>query len=282
MLRVDDRLPNPNSLRRAGVVSKTAVLVAAEALGEAGIARSDRLGLYVGQQQSPLDTCAQFIKTSYLEGPRFASPMAFSESVANNAATHLSLTLGLTGIVQTFIGSRAAGIQAVVAAREDLEDGAVDAGLVVVLCHADPLTSDAYNALYFPRARNPRPPPLRFLTGALAFLVLPGGDSGLGLLFAQARCHGMGDGEQEAALRGLWKSLDRRIPVWGSTFSLARPRSDRVLARAIGPVAAPRGGGAFGESFALDPFLQVLTAPPGPRAVACLGEDGTASLLAVE
>jgi hypothetical protein len=281
MLGLEGRLPTPNSLRRAGAVTKTSVLVAAESLREAGIAPSERLGLYVGQQQGPLDTCAEFLRTSYREGPRLASPLAFSESVANNAATHLSLTLGLTGINQTFIGSRAAGIEAVVAAREDIEEGAVDAGLVVILCRADPLTSDAYNALYFPGARNPRPPPLRFLTGAVAFVVRPGGGSGLGLLFAQARCHGMEESEQGAALCGLWRSLGRKIPVSASMFTLARPRSERVLGRAIGPVAESRVGG-FGESFALDPFLQLFTAPPGPRAVACLGEDGTASLVAVE
>src|SRR5207248_1680389 len=108
---LDARLPQPNSLRRASDAAKAAVAVAVETL--AGAAVTDRTGLYVGQQQVPLDYCQQFIDASYANGPRFASPMLFSESVANNAATHLSLTLGFKGAIQTFIGSRAAGISAV-------------------------------------------------------------------------------------------------------------------------------------------------------------------------
>src|SRR5207247_3373512 len=100
---LDARLPAKNSLRRAGDASKVAVVVSTEALRSVGQEVSDRVGVYVGEQQVPLEYCAQFIDSSYRNGPRLASPMLFSESVANNAATHLSLTLGFTGPLQTFI-----------------------------------------------------------------------------------------------------------------------------------------------------------------------------------
>jgi 3-oxoacyl-(acyl-carrier-protein) synthase len=89
------------------------------------VAVSDRVGLYVGLQQIALDYCSRFIQSSYREGPAMASPLFFAESVANNVATHASLTLGLKTLAQTFIGTRAAGIQAVIAAAEDVESGLV-------------------------------------------------------------------------------------------------------------------------------------------------------------
>ena len=93
LAKIDERLPQPNSLRRAGDDTKSAVLAATELLRAEKIAVSDRVGLYVGQQQIALDYCSRFIQASYREGPRMASPMFFSESVANNVATHASLTL---------------------------------------------------------------------------------------------------------------------------------------------------------------------------------------------
>ena len=107
---LDERLPSPNSLRRASVEAKTAVLVASQVLDGWPKDRRDRLGTYVAQQRGGLEYVTQFLETAFKEGPRFASPVHFSESVANNAATHLSLTFGFTGVVGTFIGSRVAGI----------------------------------------------------------------------------------------------------------------------------------------------------------------------------
>src|SRR5262245_30499102 len=86
---MDARLPQPNSLRRAGEDTQAAVLAVVELLRHEGLTAMDRIGLYVGQQQISLDFCSRFIQASYREGPRMASPMFFAESVANNVATHL-------------------------------------------------------------------------------------------------------------------------------------------------------------------------------------------------
>lgn len=281
---LEARLPARHSLRRASEASKAAVAAVSEALRAASAAATEGMGVYVGQQQIPLDYCREFIDASYRDGPRFASPMLFSESVANNAATHLSLTLGFKGSIQTFIGSRVAGIQAVAAAAQDLESGAVEAGLVVVLSFAGPLTSDAFNSLYAPRARRTRPPPLPFANGAAAFRVSrDAGGPGRSLSYAGTRCLGRTPQEQSRAVRELWEESRTRVPSGGpppaaSAFLLARERSLEIVRAAVGEVSTPEPAG---ESFALDPFLLLREAPPGPWSVVCLGEEGTAGLLAV-
>ncbi|MBV8881532.1 MAG: hypothetical protein JO332_16315 [Planctomycetaceae bacterium] len=284
---VEARLPQPNSLRRAAEDSKTAVVAATELLRAEGHAVSERLGLYVGQQQIALDYCARFIESSYREGPRMASPMLFSESVANNVATHLSLTLGLKGLAQTFIGTRAAGIQAVMAAAEDVRSGHVDVGLVVVLGVASSLTRDAYLSVYRPFQRRNRRD-VKFLRGSVAMLVRRDAPGQPRLVFTGVRCAGRGPRAQITSVGSLWTEADVRMAdgtrVVGSTLLLARERSQAILRRVGETIPGPSG---LGESYALDPFVRLLldgVQHPGGegRAVLCLGEEGTAAMLALD
>lgn len=280
---LDARLPTPNSLRRASEGSKLAVIVASDALRDASVSVTERLGLYVAQQQGSLDFCAEFINMSYRDGPRLASPLFFSESVANNTATHLSLTLGLTGVVQTFIGSRVAGIEAVMAAREDLQAGVIDEGLVVVQSYPAGPTSDAYNAVFFPKERGQRLPEIRFLMGSAAFLVR-GTKDGARLAFAGVRCFGPAPKDRENAVRGLWNEFGRvDLPVAASVFCLDRADAFRTIETALGNSSriSPTALDGIGECFALDPILRAMDLPVR-RAVLCLGEEGTAGLLALD
>jgi hypothetical protein len=284
---LEARLPQPNSLRRAGDDTKGAVAAATELLKAEGGALSQRLGLYVGQQQIALDYCARFIESSYRDGPRMASPMLFSESVANNVATHLSLTLGLRGIAQTFIGTRAAGIQAVIGAAEDVLSGHVEAGLVVVMGVASSLTRDAYLSVYRPFQRRIRKD-VKFLRGAVAMLVRRDAPGQPRLVFSGVRCGGRGPRAQLGSVASLWTEADVRMAegtrVLDSTLLLARERSRAVLRRCGETIeVAPD----LGECYALDPFARLLLdgiLHPGiqGRAVLCLGEEGTAAMLALD
>jgi len=284
---LETRLPQPNSLRRAGDDTKGAVLAATDLIKAEGLAISQRLGLYVGQQQIALDYCARFIESSYREGPRMASPMLFSESVANNVATHLSLTLGLKGIAKTFIGTRAAGIQAVMAAAEDVSSGHVDTGLVVVMGVASSLIRDAYLSVYRPFQRRTRVD-VKFLRGSVAILVRRDAAGQPRLLFTGVRCGGRSPQAQHDSVAGLWTAAGARMAagtrVVESTLLLARERS-RAIVRQCGETVP--GAPELGESYALDPFVRLLldgVQHPGSegRAVLCLGEEGTAAMLALD
>jgi len=284
---LDARLPQPNSLRRAGEDTQAAVLAALELLRHEGLQVNDRIGLYVGQQQIALDFCSRFIQTSYREGPRMASPMYFAESVANNVATHLSLTLSMKGLAQTFIGTRSAGIKAVLAAAEDVESAVVDAGLVVVLGVATSVTRDAYQAVFSPFQRR-HPPEVKFLRGVTAMLVRRDAAGQPRLAFAGVRCAGPGVQAQREAAGSLWAEARGRLPqgtrVLDSTLIMCRARSQEILRHVVSTLPSPPG---IAESYALDPFARLLADgvnhPGGEgRAVLCLGEEGTASLLALD
>lgn len=273
---LEARLPRPNSLRRAGDAARAAVAAAAEALRAAGAAVSERTGAYVGQQQIPLAYCAEFLEQSYRDGPRLASPLLFSESVANNAATHLSLTLRMTGPLQTFIGCRTAGLQALAAAAEDLALGAVDAALVVVLSFSHPLTKEAYRSIYRPFARRGTREPLRCRDGAAALVLSRAGRRPLLRVASVAAGHD--PAAQRAAVRALWEEAGRPAPAEASLFSLARERSAAILRDALGDaVRIPPEGP---EAFALDPITRALD-PQGSGTIVCLGEEGSAGILSL-
>lgn len=283
---LDDLLPQPNSLRRASEDTKCAVLTAAELLRAEGVPISDRIGLYVGQQLISLEYCSEFVRTSYREGPRMASPMHFSESVANNVATHLSLTLGVRSIAQTFIGSRAAGIQAVMAAAEDLEYGLIDVGLVIVLGVATSTTLEAYQAVLHPFRRQ-APPAANFLRGSVAMFLRREAPPHPRVTYAGSRAMGSGPRAQLTVVGSLWTEAEVDMPpntrILESTMSLA-PHS-RAVIRRIGPTTPPLEG--LGDSLALDPFLRLLldgVIHPGPegRAVLCLGEEGSAGMIVLD
>jgi hypothetical protein len=283
---LDDRLPQPNSLRRGSPDTKCAVLTAAELLRAEGVPISERIGLYVGQQLISLDYCSEFLRTSYREGPRMASPLHFSESVANNVATHLSLTLGIKSIAQTFIGSRAAGIQALMAAAEDVESGLIDVGLVIVMGVATSTTLEAYQAVLYPFRRQ-KPPEAKFLRGSMALFVRREARPHPRLTYAGTRCMGPDPRSQLTVVGSIWTEAEVGMPpdarILASTMSLA-PYSRAVIGR-IGPTIPSLEG--IGDSFALDPFLRLLldgVLHPGPqgRAVLCLGEDGTAGMVVLD
>jgi hypothetical protein len=284
---LDARLPAGNSLRRTCDETKAAVVAAFELLRAEKLPVTSRLGLYVGQQQIALEYCSKFIETSYREGPRMASPMQFSESVANNAATHLSLTLGMTGLAQTFIGCRVAGIQAVQGAAEDVADGTVDAGLVVVLGTNSMLAREAYRAVNRPMQRR-SPDEGRYLRGVVAVLVRREAPGQPRLVYAGVRCGGREPGQQIRTVGSLWTEAELRMKdgtrVVESTLNMARSRSLGVIRR-IGETA--QVSVSLGESYALDPFAKLLLdsrmhAGEEGRAVLCLGEEGTAGMLALD
>lgn len=284
---LESRLPRPNSLRRANDDAKAAVLAASELLRKEGVKGSEGLGVYVGQQHMTLETSAQFLDTSYREGPRMVSPVLFTESVVNNVATHLSLTLGLKGLAQSFIGTRAAGIQAVAAAAEDVETGVVEAALVVALGVGSTYSRDAYLSVYNPLRRQNRPD-LRYLRGSAAMLIRREAPGQPRISYVGLRGAGRQPASQASAVASLWKDAAARLArgtrLLDSTLGLARTRSRELIHRSVPTLS---GAPELRECFALDPFARLLLDSmehPGAegRAVLCLGEEGTAALLALD
>ncbi len=251
---LDALLPEANSLRRAGAVSKRAVIAGARALGSAP---RGGVGLYVAQQHGPMDESAAFVASSWRGSPRLVSPAVFTEAVENIAATHLSLTLGLTGTVETFTGTRAAALQAVAAAAEDLGNGATREGLVVVLGLVTETTVAAYRAVLRGRGR------MVPYVGAAAFTVRRDGP-GAALVAARVSCRGPRG--RKAAVADVTAGLEAgRLAFSACSLDPTAPADSEPEAFALDPVR--RLSGISGE---------------GRSAVIVLGEDGVVGTLAVE
>ena len=108
------------------------------------------------------------------------------------------------------------------------------------------------------------------------------------ITFTGVRVMGPGPRAQLGVVGQLREEADLRMAggtrVLDSTLVMARARSQGVLRR-IGPTIP--FGPDLGECYALDPFVRILVdgvRHPGSegRAVICLGEEGTASMIALD
>jgi len=126
---------NKRALRRIDHFSRLALLGAFEALEDAGapeFARG-RLGVVIGSGFGALNTTFDFLDTVIDDGDGCASPTAFSNSVHNAAAAHISMQLNLTGPSLTVSQFDQSFVSGLLSARQWLSEGRVDAVLLGVV-----------------------------------------------------------------------------------------------------------------------------------------------------
>ncbi len=123
------------ALRRIDHFSQLALLGAREALAEADRPELDRsrLGLIIGSGFGPVSTAAHFHDTAIIDGDEFASPTAFSNSVHNAAAAHVSIWLKISGPTMTVCQLDMSYISALLTASQWLDEGRVDAVLLGIV-----------------------------------------------------------------------------------------------------------------------------------------------------
>ena len=79
------------------------------------------------------------------EGMIAANPMLFAEGVPNSGSAHVSLMLGIKGGCQTIIGSRSAGLDALVLATHRIHSGQWDRAIVGAAEETSSLVQATYN-----------------------------------------------------------------------------------------------------------------------------------------
>jgi 3-oxoacyl-[acyl-carrier-protein] synthase II len=126
---------NKRTLRRIDHFSRMALLGAFQALEDTGGENLDRsrLGVVVCSGFGALNTTFKFLDSVLEDGDTFASPTAFSNSVHNAAAAHISIQLNISGpslTVNQFDQSLVSGL---LTAQTWLEEGRVDAVLLGVV-----------------------------------------------------------------------------------------------------------------------------------------------------
>jgi hypothetical protein len=78
------------------------------------------------------------------QGPALGNPLLFAEGVPNAAAAHVSMALGFTGPCQTLLGTRTAGLDAVLLARLGILAGRWDQVIIGAAEECHPLVDKAY------------------------------------------------------------------------------------------------------------------------------------------
>jgi len=126
---------NKRTLRRIDHFSRMALLGAFQALEDAGDLGLDRshLGVVICSGFGALNTSFKFLDSVLEYGDTFASPTAFSNSVHNAAAAHISIQLGISGPSLTVSQFDQSLVSGLLSAQMWLEEGRVDAVLLGVV-----------------------------------------------------------------------------------------------------------------------------------------------------
>ncbi len=122
-----------------------AAAAAREALGEdVGRIRSGqlRLGIVACTMTGQISYSRRFYE-EVLQAPATASPLLFPETVFNSAASHLASWLGSSSLNYTLVGDAGTFLQGLAVAAQWLDNGSVEASLVVGAEEPDWTAADA-------------------------------------------------------------------------------------------------------------------------------------------
>lgn len=126
---------NKRALRRIDHFSRLALLGAFQAMADARLDAVDlnRLGVVIGSGYGALKTTFNFLDSVLEDGDTCASPTAFSNSVHNAAAAHISMQLKITGPSLTLSQFDQSLVSGLISAQQWLAENRVDAVLLGVV-----------------------------------------------------------------------------------------------------------------------------------------------------
>lgn len=137
----------PNDLRRLSRPSLFAVVAAHEALRRAGrfpVPQPSRASIFVATCHGAIAFSESFHRSLVTQGPASVSPSTFSESLFNVAASHISITLGITGPAITVVGDGTRFHGLLRQASAALAAGEIDIALVGAVEEDHPILHEGY------------------------------------------------------------------------------------------------------------------------------------------
>jgi len=132
-------------LRRASTITQHTVAAALEALGD-DAARVQSGALRLGIVIAMMPGCVAYSRRFYeevLKDPAVASPLLFPETVFNAPGSHLAAFLNSTAVSYTMVGDESSFVQGLGVAASWLDEGRVDAALVIGAEELDWIIADA-------------------------------------------------------------------------------------------------------------------------------------------
>lgn len=201
---------NKRALRRIDHFSRMALLGAFQAVEDADQPDLDRsrIGVVVCSGFGALATTFKFLDSVLEDGDAFASPTAFSNSVHNAAAAHISMQLKITGPSLTVSQFDQSLVSGLLSARQWLAEGRVDSVLLGVADEYCSVLGYCWER-FFADAERTQMNPFDFTRttaiageGAAFFLLQPGSVEGKG--------YGLIEEIEMGHLRGSQPQLDGR------------------------------------------------------------------------
>lgn len=132
---------NFRPLDRTGLLATAAARLALDDAGFPAGAAAPEIGLVLGTMFGSLKTIAEFDRRALVEGPIYAKPMDFANSVINAAAGQAAIWHRLPGANATISGGPAAGLAALVYAGDLLRQGQAE---ILVAGGADEMCFESF------------------------------------------------------------------------------------------------------------------------------------------
>jgi 3-oxoacyl-[acyl-carrier-protein] synthase II len=225
--------------RRMSPPSRYAVAAARQAMEQAALVVSDRprsassreeTGVFLGTSFGPSSYSERILRQVLLEGPTAASPMLFTESVANAPAAQVALLAKAYGPNVTITEREASGVMALGRAAWAVAEGratAAFAGGVEELCPLLHAVLDGYGAL----ARGPDEAPRPFDAGRRGFVL---GEGAVMAVVERARAAAARGVEPLARIAFFARGFDRTAPAtsWSARPAALSRRLERALSEA--------------------------------------------------
>lgn len=146
-----EHLINARRTRRMSEYAKLCLAATSEAYRDAAIDDAPRFGetcaVIAGTTRGPIEYCETLYRQILDEGVNAANPMLFAEGVPNVASAHLSTNFAIKGFCQTIIGTRTAGLEALLLAAARIRSGLWDRALVVAGEEASEFIATTYAKL---------------------------------------------------------------------------------------------------------------------------------------
>lgn len=134
--------------RRAANISKYCLGSSKLAIDDAGLDPckwdGTKVGLVVGVTHGAISYSREFHAALVKEGPASVSPMLFSDSVLNIAASNVSIAFSIKGAAHTIVGGIPAGLDAIAYAIKIMENSCLDICLVGGAEEIDSIVFDTY------------------------------------------------------------------------------------------------------------------------------------------
>lgn len=124
-------------LRTLPKSTKMAIASTQLALQDAKITLEDedteRIGVFVGNSMSYLNNVNDFLEISYKKNAELVSPIEFPNTVLNNISGWVSIIYNFTGINSTVNTGNTSGIDAIIQAKNYIENGIIDKAIVIAV-----------------------------------------------------------------------------------------------------------------------------------------------------